>query len=82
MFQPRRRTRVRSQGKEHTVSGFALWSVLHPRIEQYLDDPSRDQRARRSARTAPAFETATPVETDRDLSSAPSRHAASDPLAA
>lgn len=23
------------------MSGFGLWSVLNPRIERYLDDPSR-----------------------------------------
>jgi hypothetical protein len=64
------------------VSGFALWSVLHPRIEQYLDDPSRDQHARRGVHTMPALETATPVETDPDRSSPQSHQAVSDPLAA
>ena len=33
--------RVTPHGKEITVSGFGLWSVLNPRIERYLDDPSR-----------------------------------------
>jgi len=36
------------------VSGFGLWSVLHPRIAQYLDDPSRCAAgASRNARIAP-----------------------------
>jgi hypothetical protein len=28
------------------VSGIGLWSILHPRIERYLDDPSRTQKTR------------------------------------
>lgn len=64
------------------MSGFALWSVLNPRIEQYLDDPSRDQRPRRSVHAMPAFETATPLETDDDRSAATLNQAASGPLAA
>ena len=77
-----RRETPTSHGKEITVSGFALWSVLHPRIDRYLDDPSRDRHTPRVTRATPAVETAAPVETDSDLSSAQSHQAASDPLAA
>jgi hypothetical protein len=64
------------------VSGFALWSVLHPRIERYLDDPSRDPRAPRGVHTVQAFEAAARVEADSaEPSRAASQHAA-EPIAA
>jgi hypothetical protein len=72
-----------SLGKERTVSGFGLWSILHPRIERYLDDPSRPRHTPREiGSTTAAFDDTATVESGTvDHSSAPP-HAASDPLAA
>ena len=65
------------------MSGVALWSVLHPRLERYLDDPSRDPRAPRGVDAVQAFETGVRVEPDSaEPSRESSRRAASNPIAA